>query len=152
MKPKLLLLAWLASACWSVEPPAALKIDMAQHGAKVSAGLYGIFFEENYNKDFFAGYGCNKDRRNCWRRGLRRGKGNNNLGNDFWIKLRFEDNVITGFMSRDGQNWWQMQWGQEVSGYNHNTLGDFLSLLPGIYCNVKGNAKDSHFSYQPLRK
>ncbi len=114
---------------------------------EAEAGL--IFY---YNKNFFVGFGCNKDRKNCWRRGLRRGKGSNNLGNDFWIKLRFEDNVVIGFVSRDGQDWRQMQWGLEVSGYNHNTLGDFLSLLPGVYCYGGGSVKVSQFHYLPIGK
>lgn len=112
---------------------------------EVEAGL--IFY---YNKTFFAGFGSNKDRKNCWRRGIRRGKGSNTLGNAFWIKLRFEDNVITGFLSRNGRDWQMMQWGMEVSGYNHNTLSDFLSLLPGVYCYGNGSVKVSHFCYLPI--
>lgn len=103
-----------------------------------------------YNENFFVGLGCNKDKVNCWRRGQRRGKGSNRLGNTFWLKLRFEDQTVTGYMSKDGKKWNQMQWGMEVSGYNHNTLSGFLSLLPGIYCYGKGKAKVSCFQYQPL--
>lgn len=113
----------------------------------VEAGL--IFY---YNNNFFVGLGCNEEKINCWRRGQRRGKGVNQMGRSFWLKLRFEDQVVTGYMSRDGENWWRMQWGLEVSGYNHNTLSDFLSLLPGVYCDGKGTAKISHFQYAPINK
>lgn len=103
-----------------------------------------------YNESFFVGLGCNKDRVNCWRRGQRRGKGNNRMGNTFWLKLHFDDQVVTGYMSKDGKDWWRMQWGMEVSGYHHNTLSGFLSLLPGIYCYGKGKAVVSSFQYRRI--
>lgn len=103
-----------------------------------------------YNENFFVGLGCDKDRVNCWRRGQRRSKGGNHLGKIFWLKLRFEDQAVTGYMSKDGKEWSQMQWGLDVSGYNHNTLSGFLSILPGIYCYGKGNVNVSHFHYQGL--
>ena len=46
MKAKLLLLSLVASVCWAADPPVTLRIDMATHGASVSSGLHGIFFEE----------------------------------------------------------------------------------------------------------
>lgn len=113
---------------------------------KVEAGL--IFY---YNNQFFVGFGCNKDSMNCWRRGMRRGKGMNRLGSKYWIKLRFVDNSIVGFLSEDGQEWEQMQWGLEVSGYNHNTLSGFLSLLPGVYGYGNGFVKISHFEYLAIK-
>lgn len=103
-----------------------------------------------YNENFFVGLGCDKDKISCWRRGQRRGKGGNRLGKVFWLKLRFEDQAVVGYMSKDGKEWNKMQWGLEVSGYNHNTLSGFLSLLPGIYCSGKGKVKISDFQYQRL--
>ena len=103
-----------------------------------------------YNEYFFVGLGCDKNKVTCWRRGQRMDKGHNRLGKDFWLKLRFEDQVVTGYMSRDGKEWYQMQWGLEVSGYNHNTLSAFLSLLPGVYCSGKGKVSVSCFQYKKL--
>jgi beta-xylosidase len=37
-----------------------------------------------------------------------------------------------------------------ASGYNHNTLGGFLSLRPALYCAGKGQAVFRKFSYRPL--
>lgn len=113
----------------------------------VEAGL--IFC---YNKNCFAGFGCGKNRMVCWRRGVRRDKGANRLGNHFWLKLRFEDNTIVGYLSKNGREWSQMQWGLEVSGYHHNVLSDFLSLLPGVYCYGNGKATISEFKYQAIAK
>ncbi len=105
-----------------------------------------------YNANFFVGLGCDKDKVNCWRRGQRRGKGSNRIGKTFWLKLRFEDQAVTGYTSKDGKEWSQMQWGLEVSGYNHNTLSGFLSLLPGVYCSGNGKALVSCFQYQRLHE
>ena len=104
-----------------------------------------------YNNKFFVGFGASKEKKNCWRRGERRGKENNPYGSHFWIKLRFKDNVVTGYISNDGNNWNMERWGIEVSGYNHNTLGGFMSLLPGIYCYGKGYATISNFKYVVLK-
>ena len=120
------------SACFEIE-------------GDVEAGL--LFY---YNKNAFAGLGCGKDQVNCWRRGQRRGKGSNRMGKKFWLKLRFEDQTVTGYTSKNGNEWTKMQWGMEVSGYNHNTLSGFLSLLSGIYCYGNGKTKVSCFQYQRL--
>ncbi len=101
-----------------------------------------------YNQNFFGGYGCSAKTQNYWRRGQRRNKGSNCMGHVFWIKFVFEDNIAYGYLSRDGEQWNKMQWGLELSGYNHNTLSDFLSLLPGVYCYGEGGVKVSDFHYE----
>lgn len=103
-----------------------------------------------YNEKYFAGFGCNQTLKNCWRRGEKRGKGSHGMGNVVWIKLRFTDDVLTGYLSRDGKNWEMQRWGQEMSGYQHNILGGFMSLLPGIYCYGNGMTVVSHFKYVKL--
>lgn len=103
-----------------------------------------------YNSNFFAGIGCSEQENVCWRRGERRSKGQHHLGSEFWLKLRFEDNCITGYLSKDGVQWSLQKWGIEVSGYNHNTLSGFLSLLPGIYCSGSGMVTVSNFAYKPI--
>lgn len=103
-----------------------------------------------YNSKFFAGMGCNQQRSVCWRRGEKRPKGTHHLGSTVWMKLRYKDNVITGYLSSDGKTWALQQWGVEVSGYNHNTLSGFLSLLPGVFCYGEGNVTILNFTYNPI--
>lgn len=103
-----------------------------------------------YNSKFFAGMGCNQQRSVCWRRGEKRLKGTHHLGSTVWMKLRYKDNVITGYLSSDGKTWALQQWGVEVSGYNHNTLSGFLSLLPGVFCYGEGNVTILNFTYNPI--
>jgi hypothetical protein len=38
----------------------------------------------------------------------------------------------------------------EVSGYNHNTAWDFLSLRPGLYCAGEGEARIRFVTYRAL--
>ena len=41
-------------------------------------------------------------------------------------------------------------WGQEISGFNHNTLYEFQSILPGVFCEGDGCAIFKHFKYREL--
>lgn len=40
--------------------------------------------------------------------------------------------------------------GMEISGYNHNTLDDFQSVLPGLFVYGKGKAQFTDFQYKEL--
>lgn len=115
------------------------------NSGEVESGL--LFY---YNDQYFAGFGCGQNRKTCWRRGKERGKGNHGLGRRLWIKVRFKDNVVTGYLSRDGKHWTMEQWGMEMSGYQHNILSGFMSLLPGIYCYGTGETVISHLKYSSL--
>ncbi len=126
------------------DPDFEISARFDNHG-NVESGL--LFY---YNDRYFAGFGCGKEDKVCWRRGEMRRKGKHGMGCTIWIKLRFEDNVLTGYLSRDGKVWESQQWGQEMSGYQHNLLGGFMSLLPGIYCYGNGSAIVSHFKYIKL--
>ena len=105
-----------------------------------------------YNDKFYVGTGYGCQRKYRWRRGKR--KGGNLLGKSdtIWLKLRNENNVVTGYYSLDGQTWVKEQWGMEISGYNHNTLDDFQSVLPGLFAYGKGNVLFTEFKYKDLEK
>jgi hypothetical protein len=47
---------------------------------------------------------------------------------------------VTIHTSRDGQTWQKYAVQMEVSGYHHNTDGDFLSLRPALYASGAGSA------------
>ena len=116
-----------------------------ENTGEVESGL--VFY---YNEHYFAGFGCGQEKKTCWRRGEKRDKGRHGLGSRLWIKVRFQDNVVTGYLSGDGTHWSMERWGMEMSGYQHNILSGFMSLLPGIYCLGKGAVTVSHFQYKPL--
>ncbi len=64
------------------------------------------------------------------------------------IKVRNDENIVTFFYSTDGSSWVQHPWQMEVSGYNHNVLGGFLSLRPGIFCTGSGSVTLRDFGYR----
>ncbi|WP_029903105.1 family 43 glycosylhydrolase [Prevotella sp. 10(H)] len=103
-----------------------------------------------YNAKFYVGNGFDKESRYGWRRGGGNGSSSHKNGNKMWFKLKNDNNVITGYFSQDGINWNKEDWGDEISGYNHNTLSDFLSLLPGIFVYGDGEAKFSNFNFTIL--
>lgn len=103
-----------------------------------------------YDPQHFAGFGCTQSSKNYWLVGKRRRGGLHRNGSSLWLKIRKQDNILTAYLSSDGRQWQQQRIGMEVSGYTHNMLGGFLSLLPGIYCCGTGSVTVSHFSYGRL--
>lgn len=103
-----------------------------------------------YNDKFYVGLGCDKNCRYKWRRGEFRGKCWPDEKGDIWLKLRCENNVVTGYYSTDGINWNKETFGMEISGYNHNTLGDFQSVLPGLFAFGNDDVTFSDFKYTKI--
>ena len=64
--------------------------------------------------------------------------------------MRNDKQVVTGYYSYDGKEWEKMDWGHEISGYNHNTCYYFQSVLPGLMAAGEGEVKFSHFKYTKL--
>jgi hypothetical protein len=54
---------------------------------------------------------------------------------------------VTGYYSFNGIDWKKETWGMDISGYNHNTLYDFISILPGLFAYGKGEVKFSDFKF-----
>ena len=102
-----------------------------------------------YNAQFNVGTGFDKDRRYRYRRDHANGVGKS-AGTKQWLRLRNDNHVVTAWWSADGKTWNRETWGQEVSGFNHNTLYDFQSVLPGVFCEGQGFAKFENFKYTEL--
>lgn len=112
---------------------------------EVTAGLT-LF----YKPQFFVGLGCDTTDVYRWRRGKKRRLHSHPGKRTLWLKLRMDDNTVSGSYSLDGQTWIPETMGMEVSGYNHNTLDEFQSLMPGIFVYGKGKATFSSFSYREV--
>lgn len=67
-----------------------------------------------------------------------------------WIRLQNVNNIISGWYSSDGKTWHKYPWGFDMQGYHHNTLGEFLSVRPGIYAGGEGEVYVTDFTYQAL--
>ncbi len=103
-----------------------------------------------YNDRFYAGTGFDSRNRLRFRQGIQRRAGTHDGGNHLWLKVRNEDQVLTGYYSYDGKNWIKEDWGLEISGYNHNTLYEFQSMLPALYAAGEGEVKFRNFKYTQL--
>ena len=103
-----------------------------------------------YNDNFYVGTGCDTQYRYRWRRGELKGKNKYREFGAIWLRLRNENNIVTGYYSYDGKEWIKEAWGMEISGYNHNTLSDFQSILPGLFVYGRGKACFKEFQYRCL--
>lgn len=104
-----------------------------------------------YNKDYYVGTGFDRHKRIRWRKGGVKGTWDHKGGNKLWLKIRTVDHVVTGYYSYDGVNWEKEIWGMDISGYHHNTLYGFISILPGVFAYGDGEVKFSHFKFQILK-
>jgi xylan 1,4-beta-xylosidase len=65
------------------------------------------------------------------------------------LRLRNIGNVVT-FSIRPAGGAWRKLISWEVSGYNHNMAGGFMSLRPALYCSGKGQARFAGLTYRAL--
>lgn len=102
-----------------------------------------------YNPDFYVAYTLSAGLCESWKNGKRRSKAGNKAHYQY-LKLRNNHQTVSAYRSTDGENWVLDSRACEVSGYSHHTLGDFLSLLPGIFVSGDGEATFSDFQYKVL--
>jgi xylan 1,4-beta-xylosidase len=104
-----------------------------------------------YSKRLYVGLGFDATGLIMHRYGRqRRARAPAGLTDHLHIRLRNDRNIVTIHTSLDGRTWQQFHVQMEVSGYHHNTDGDFLSLRPGLYCAGEGSAIFKSFSYRAL--
>lgn len=71
-------------------------------------------------------------------------------GGPLWLRMSYRDQILTIHHSRDGKDWTQYGVQMELSGYHHNTVGEFLSLRPGIYAAGDGRVRFLEARYRAL--
>ena len=72
------------------------------------------------------------------------------IGRHYFLRLRLYHDVMTMWYSPDGVHWTQHWMRFEVSGYNHNVVGGFLSLRPALFAGGSGFVRFRHFEYRAL--
>jgi len=70
------------------------------------------------------------------------------VGSRLHIRLRNDHHIVTIYYSVDGLKWDRFDTAMEVSGYNHNTAYDFLSLRPALYAAGTGEVRFRNFKYR----
>lgn len=101
-----------------------------------------------YNADFYVGTGFDSKQILSWRKGAIKGRHEHNGKDRLWLKIRNKNQIVTGFYSYDGINWKQEPWSRDISGYHHNVLYDFISILPGLFSYGEGTVRFSDFEFK----
>ncbi len=115
-------------------------------GAGTEAGL--LLF---YSKRLYAGLGFDASGLVMQRYGrLRRAKAPANFGPRLSLRLRNARNIVTLHTRTPSSDWDKFGVQMEVSGYHHNTDGDFLSLRPALYASGTGAAHIRRVTYRAL--
>jgi beta-xylosidase len=66
------------------------------------------------------------------------------------LKIKNNHHSVSMYFSHDGQDWKKLERSLEVSQYNHNAYGGFLSLRPGIFATGEGMVQFKRFNYSKL--
>lgn len=103
-----------------------------------------------YNEQYMVGMGVDTKNRYSYRRSGPNRSGSHVETNRIWLRIRNDNHVVSGTYSFDGDSWKRDTWGMEVGGYNNNTLGDFMSLLPGIFVSGEGKATFKNLRFREL--
>jgi len=112
-----------------------------------------------YNSDFYVGTGFDNKERLGWRKGAVKARAAQKARPDgpvgrgktqLWLKIKNIDQIMTAYYSDDGINWKKEGWARDISGYHHNTLYDFISILPGLFAYGEGEVKFSEFKFKKL--
>jgi len=74
----------------------------------------------------------------------------NLLGKHGFLKILNDNNEVSFYFSADGKDWNRVERSLDITGYNHNVFGQFLSLRAGLFAFGKGKVKFDHFVYKVL--
>jgi beta-xylosidase len=104
-----------------------------------------------YSERLFVGLGFSKDKM------IEYGKGDITafpkqapIGRQYFLRLRNNHHIVTVWYSADGKHWTKHWMQFEVSGYNHNVAGGFLSLRPALFAAGSGEVRFRNFNYKAL--
>jgi xylan 1,4-beta-xylosidase len=104
-----------------------------------------------YSKRLYAGLGFNAGGLIMHRYGRqRRARGPSGALSRLFIRILNDRNIVTIHFSLDGTSWTKHSVQMEVSGYNHNVDGDFLSLRPALYVSGQNGAVFKSVTYRAL--
>ena len=104
-----------------------------------------------YNRRLYCGLGFDAGKFVMHRYGLERNQTKPaGIGNRLFLRIANDRHIVTIHTSADGRTWTKFGVQMEVSGYNHNTVYDFLSLRPAIYVAGPGEVRFRAVKYRAL--
>ncbi len=135
------------SPLWFVNGDLSYQIEVEfELTDSVTAGML-VF----YNNRSYAGLAFNDTSMILHRYGLDRILAKpNEVQRKGWIRLINDRNLVSLYYSNDGKSWKRHDIRMDVSGYNHNTFYDFLSLRPALYASGTGVVRFKNFKYLAL--
>jgi len=74
----------------------------------------------------------------------------NLMGNHGYLRILNEENEVSFYFSQDGKSWNRVERSLDITGYNHNVFGGFLSLRAGLFAFGNGQVKYDNFIYKKL--
>lgn len=117
-----------------------------QRDAAATGGLL-LFYSER----LFAGLGFSADSMVEYLKGeITQFPKPDQIGARFFVRIRNNHNFVTVWYSADGANWSRHWMNFEVSGYQHNVAGGFLSLRPALLATGSGEVRFRNFKYRAL--
>ncbi len=104
-----------------------------------------------YNERLFVGLGFSDGALIEYRRGeVKELPLPEGLGRHLFLRIKNDHNVVSLYYGPDGKTWTRYRLLFEVSGYNHNVMGEFLALNPAILAAGTGEVRLLDFSYSAL--
>ncbi|PJJ09887.1 beta-xylosidase [Flavobacterium sp. 1] len=109
-----------------------------------SAGL--ILF---YDTKIYTGIAADKENISAilrsWQFPTQKGVNKNHL----FLRLEKKEQIVNMFYSINGKDWLKIENSAEVSSFNHNVLGGFMSLKLGLSAVGEGSVTFKNFVYSP---
>jgi len=103
-----------------------------------------------YNDNLYCGIGLNKQGLIRYERGNPLVLNPRSLGNKIRLRIRNLEHQVSYFFLEPGKDWTMYEASSEVSTYNHNAFGGFMSLRAGLFSTGKGTVRFSYFKYTGL--
>jgi xylan 1,4-beta-xylosidase len=135
------------SPLWFVCGDQAYEVEVEVEASAGATGGLVLF----YNSRLYAGLGYNEKGFVRHRYGLDGPFGQHvPLQRTMYLRLVNDRHIVSLYYSFDGEKWERFDSRLDVSGFNHNTAGDFLSLRPALYSAGKGEVRFRNFKYRAL--
>ena len=130
--------------CMAGDEAYQLEVDVEIEG-DAQAGLL-LFFNPNW----YVGLGINSEMLLAGANGALRDI-NKISSRRMLLRIVCDHNDVELWAGQDRSSMRKLYQSFNVSGYNHHTIGGFLSLRPALYCAGKGQAVFRNFRYTPIQ-
>ena len=103
-----------------------------------------------YNPSCYAAIALGREGLYIGHRAVMSRVGDVKVSNRARLKIRSDHHQVDFLLDADGKGFRRVGTSTEVSGYNHNAFGGFLSLRPGLFCAGQGKALFRDFQFRRL--